>query len=104
LSPDRAREKNILLERIAANLKNGDPMETELFSKLPMVAMEHHLWHAMGSALLAAGHPERALSAFQRHIRRQPWSGLGYSGAAQALEVLGRRDEALEMLERIPRD
>lgn len=97
LSSGRGREKSAMAALIGETFARVEPSERDAFATLEMNAMQHHLWHAMGVALLARGNPEQALAAFQRHIRRRPWDSLGYQGAAQALETLGKSEEAQEM-------
>jgi len=100
LSSGRDREMELLKARLAANYSQLDPLERELFGNLGMTALEQHLWHAMGAAWLRAGHTDRALAAFQRHIERRPWDPLGYEGAAATLKAQGKQAEADALLQR----
>jgi tetratricopeptide (TPR) repeat protein len=89
LSPARGAEIHALTEQVAGRYGALQPMERELFAGVSMDAMSQHLHLAMGDAWLAAGDPNRALAAYQRHIKRRPWEALGYLRSAAVLERQG---------------
>jgi tetratricopeptide (TPR) repeat protein len=64
-----------------------------------LVYDEPHLWlaptrHALGAALLAAGHYDDAQRVYREDLRHYPGNGWSLAGLAEALRRSGKADAA----------
>jgi tetratricopeptide (TPR) repeat protein len=103
-----------IAERVlAAELaRTGKDFDATIAALNEAVAIEDQLlydeppaWHAparqsLGAALLAAGKPAEAESAYREELRRNPENGWSLNGLERALRAQGRKDEARAVAER----
>jgi tetratricopeptide (TPR) repeat protein len=106
-----------IAERVlAAELaRAGNDFDATIAALNEAVAIEDQLlydeppaWHAparqsLGAALLAAGKPAEAESAYREELRRNPENGWSLNGLERALRAQGKKAEAKEVGERFTR-
>ena len=97
-SSDRA-EWLSLRGLIAAMLRDFDTADAWLAQASVIAPDNPWVWVERSSALEQDDRYEEALSAAQKSLELQPWYRAGIQAVSQGLTLLGRDDEALELLQ-----
>lgn len=98
-APDSKEQEAWFEGEIDRLLKSLPPGDEQLFVTLNDDLKYFDLINGMGAQYLKAGDYERALKMFELSQKRQPWRIEGYVGQARALEALGRRPEAVFLIQ-----
>lgn len=84
---------------VAAILRDFDSADAWFAHAVALTPDNPWVWVERSSALEQADRYEEALSAAEKSLQLQPWYRAGIQAVSQGLVLLGRDDEALELLQ-----